>query len=1037
MPTVKKQSTRHPFPRPNQSLLPGLCAFAAFAFTGLAQPLTRTTLSTLDLPATPPSFGYTTERTLNNLGFNQPVSIVSVPGETDRLFVLEKPGRIIVVNNLGGTPTSSVFLDIQSIVDDSDNEEGLLALAFHPDYATNGYFYIWYTINLDSSQGNGRHDRLARFTVSTDPNVADDESEQPLITQWDQQWNHNGGEIKFGPDGYLYLSTGDEGGSNDNFNNGQRIDRDFFSAILRIDVDQRPGSLTPNAHPAVHPGTYTIPPDNPFIGATSFNGIAIDPAEVRTEFYAIGLRNPWRMAFDPVDGRLFVGDVGQGAWEEIDIIEAGGNYGWPFREGFNAGPGGSAPAGATLTDPIHHYGHDSQGGLSVTGGIVYRGAQLSQLYGAYLFTDYLSGRIWALRIDENDNVDVEQIATDNNIVGFAINPNNGDILLADIGQGSVRRLVYNSTPVGTPFPATLTGTGAFASLATLDPAPGFVAYEPNVSFWSDHATKSRWFGLQGDSETFGFSANDNWTHPTGAVWMKHFDLELTRGDPNSARRIETRFLVKTASGGYGITYRWNSAQTEATLVDEEGLDEDFTINDGGTMTTQTWRYPSRAECLTCHTPQSGFARSFNTAQLNRDFDFPGGAANQLAALEQAGYLSTTIPSPAALPALAPADDSAASLEIRVRSYLEANCAQCHRPGGAALGNWDARFSTPTSLAGLINGALVDNGGDPLNRVIVAGDEAHSRLLHRIAANGATRMPPLATNERDLEAEQLIFQWIQSLAGTQPRGKLIALSARAQVGTGDQILIPGFVVTGDDPQSVMVRAVGPTLADFQVAGQLDNTELRVLRGNTSLDFNAGWNSAANEDEIRSTAEAIGAFALPEGSGDSVALTTLDPGIYTAHASGAGATTGIALIEIYDAEPGTGTSRLTDLSIRAQVGANADILIPGLTVGPGEPTTVLVRAVGPGLEQFGVGNFLESVTLNLLADGISIVSNTGWSTATNAAEIESAAALIDAFALEPGSGDSAVMVTLNPGNYTLHVSSNTGQSGVALVEVHEVP
>jgi hypothetical protein len=236
---------------------------------------------------------------------------------------------------------------------------------------------------------------------------------------------------------------------------------------------------------------------------------------------------------------------------------------------------------------------------------------------------------------------------------------------------------------------------------------------------------------------------------------------------------------------------------------------------------------------------------------------------------------------------------------------------------------------------------------------------------------------------------------------------------------------------------MVRTVGPTLTDFQVTGALENTELRVLEGNTSLDSNIGWNNAANEDEIRSTAENIGAFPLPEGSGDSVALITLNPGIYTAHASGVGGTTGIALIEIYDAEPATGTSRLTDLSIRAQIGADADILIPGLTVGPGEPTTVLVRAIGPGLDQFGVSNFLESVTLNLLSDGISIVSNTGWSTATNSAEIESASALIDAFPLEPGSGDSAVMVTLNPGNYTLHVSSNTGQGGVALVEVHEVP
>jgi glucose/arabinose dehydrogenase/mono/diheme cytochrome c family protein len=999
----------------------------------IAQPLTRTTLSALNLPAEAPSFGYTTERTLNNLGFNQPIAIVSAPGETNRLFVVEKPGRIMVVNGLDGTPTASVFLDIQSTVIDN-GEEGLLALAFHPDYASNGYFYVWYTLNTTTAAGTGRHDRLARFTVSENPNVADPNSEVPLISQYDQASNHNGGDIHFGPDGYLYLSLGDEGGGGDNYQNSQRITKDFFSGLIRIDVDQRPGSLTANPHAAVHAGTYRIPPDNPFVGATTFNGAAVDPDDVRTEFWAIGLRNPFRWSFDSMTGDLWVADVGQDQYEEIDLITKGGNYGWNYREGLHPYTG-TPPVGATFVDPIHEYNHGA--GNSTTGGFVYRGSQISQLYGAYLFADYGSGRIWALRMDENDNVDVEQLTTDNGIVGFGVNPSNGDILLADIAQGSVRRLVYNSTPSGTPFPATLTDTGAFDSLATLDPAPGFVAYEPNVTFWSDHAIKTRWFGLQGDTETFGYSASDNWTHPAGAVWMKHFELEMTRGDPSSKRRIETRFLVKTASGGYGITYRWNAAQTEATLVAEEGLDEDFVINDGGNMITQTWHYPSRGECLTCHASQAGFARSFNTAQLNRDFDFPGGIANQLTALEQAGYLSGTLPDPSALPALAAADDTSASLEVRVRSYLEANCAQCHRSGGAALGNWDARFSTPTSLAGIIDGALVNNGGDPLNRVIAAGDETHSRMLQRIAGNGATRMPPLATNVRDSAAEQLLSDWIQALAGTQPRGKLVALSARAQVGTGDQILIPGFVVTGPDPQTIMVRAIGPTLADFGVTGPLQSPSLRILDGNTVIESNTGWNNAANEDDIRSTAAAINAFTLPEGSSDSVALVTLDPGLYTAHASGVGNTTGIALIEVYDAEPNSGSSRLTDISVRAQVGAGDDILIPGIVVGPGEPTTVLVRAVGPGLEQFGVSNFLESVTLNLLSGGTSIVSNTGWSTASNAAEIESAAALIDAFPLEAGSGDSAVLVTLNPGNYTLHVSSNTGQGGVALVEVREVP
>ncbi len=231
------------------------------------------------------------------LTFNDPVAILTPPGETNRIFVVQRAGVIQVVSDLA-SPTASTFLDIDPLVTggtSGNDERGLLGLAFHPGYETNGYFYVFYTGDATTTAGGGLHDIVSRFQVSsTNINVANSSSELRLILQRDQASNHNGGYIAFGPaDGYLYIGVGDEGGANDNLNNSQLIDKDLFAGILRIDVDNRPGSLAPNPHPAVT-SNYRIPADNPYIGATSFNGNAVTPANVRTEFFAVGLRNPWR-----------------------------------------------------------------------------------------------------------------------------------------------------------------------------------------------------------------------------------------------------------------------------------------------------------------------------------------------------------------------------------------------------------------------------------------------------------------------------------------------------------------------------------------------------------------------------------------------------------------------------------------------------------------------------------------------------------------------------------------------------------------------
>lgn len=379
-----------------------------------------------------------------DLNFDQPVAVVAAPGETNRLFVLEKPGRIVVISDLAH-PAKKTFLDLRAKVGSDESEQGVLALAFHPDYARNRQFYVWYTSSLRVNGKTVREDRLSRFLISANnPDVADATSEQQLIAQADEAPNHNGGELVFGPDGYLYLSLGDEGGGDDEYRNGQRIDRDFFSGILRLDVDLRSGNLAPNPHPAVHADTYAVPADNPFVSTMSFNGKPVDPRKVRTEFWAVGLRNPWRMSFDPATGWLWCADVGQNKHEEVDIITRGGNYGWSYREGkfpFEGRP----PTRATFNEPVWDYSHSE--GVSITGGLVSHGKRYPELDGKYLFADFGSGTLWALQPDGDHAVDasrVQAIATVPTVVAFGRDPRNGDVLLASLGEGTILRLIRNS-----------------------------------------------------------------------------------------------------------------------------------------------------------------------------------------------------------------------------------------------------------------------------------------------------------------------------------------------------------------------------------------------------------------------------------------------------------------------------------------------------------------------------------------------------------------------------------------------------------------
>jgi len=736
---------------------------------------------TLRMPAEAPPLGFTFVNAFPGLaGISGPVAFATPAGETNRLFVLERSGRLVVITNLAA-PTRTVVMDFGAGRISIGGENGLLGLALHPGFNTNGYFFLFYSTTATTAAPgatNTPHQRVSRFQMTTPGgNSALTNTELPLITQNDEASNHNGGDLHFGPDGYLYISYGDEGDQNDARNNSQTIRKDFFSGILRIDVDKRPGNLDPNPHPSLQDATnYFVPADNPWVSANLVG--ELNPGGVkRTEFYAVGLRNPWRFSFDPVTGWLWCGDVGGGAREEVDIITSGGNYGWAFREGFTTGVKANTGGGVAL-NPIRDYPHGSSGtnvGNSITGGLVYRGTRLPELTGWYVYADYTApGNVWAMFYDGTTGTNSQNrwLFQDQNIVAFGRDPRNGDVLAADLGDSQIKRLTYDTNASLGQLPPTLFDTGAFTNLTslsnstqTLTPNSGVNAYDLNAPFWSDNAHKTRWFFPPPNGMKIGFSPEGNWSFPQGMAWVKHFDLQLTNGSPESTRRLETRVLVRTSNSVYGVTYRWGDSINNAVLVPDGGLDEAFVINDGGNIRTQIWRYPSRSDCNACHTAGGGWGLGFNTAQLNRDFGYAGGTSNQIAFMSGAGFFSNAVTDVHSLRALAPATDESSSLEWRVRSYLAANCASCHHPGGTALGNWTAGLTNSTALAGLIHGPLVNNGGNTNARVITPGSLTNSMLLTRLSTRGPGQMPPVGSTVLDAQSIALLSRWITNdLAG---------------------------------------------------------------------------------------------------------------------------------------------------------------------------------------------------------------------------------------------------------------------------------
>ena len=359
-------------------------------------------------------------------GFVQPIHVTNAGDGTDRMFIVERQGRILVA--VDGIVQPEPFLDIQDLVGDWFVEQGLFSIAFHPQFEDNGYFYVFYTATPEDMDANRAGDNtIARFQVDpNNPNQADHDSIMILLAIPDREVNHNGGNLVFGPDGYLYAGTGDEGGQGWRWNNSQDPTV-YFGKILRIDVDSG--------------DPYGIPEDNPFL----------DDDEYLPEIWAMGLRNPWRFNFDLVTGDMFIGDVGELDFESVYRVpagESGLNFGWPIVEGNNCFPMDEPCDTTGLTMPIMDYPHtdgDHVNGCSVTGGFVYRGQDAPFMDGIYVFGDWCSGRIWGATEVDGEWQKHELAQFPISISSFG-QDEQGELYLTDMINGKVQRLHFVQAP---------------------------------------------------------------------------------------------------------------------------------------------------------------------------------------------------------------------------------------------------------------------------------------------------------------------------------------------------------------------------------------------------------------------------------------------------------------------------------------------------------------------------------------------------------------------------------------------------------------
>jgi len=656
-----------------------------------------------------------------NLSFARPIGLFQAPGDNTRWYEVEQTGSVQSFANAPNVTTKTELLATPLAVELGVTEEGgLLGFAFYPDYVANGTAFLAYTVrkagNPGLTQRIARYKRNGAGLLGKDIDIFEQAVPRESIRE-----EHNIGSIVFGADRLLYVGLGDAYVLGGDPANPAQNTSSLFGKILRI-----------AAGPT---GTYTIPPGNPYAAGGG-----------APEIYARGFRNPWRFSFDRGNPtHLWVGDVGDDSWEEINRVEIGKNYGWSVMEG-TACHGAASCNTTGLELPVVTYAH-KLGLLAVIGGYVYRGTQYPALYGSYIYGDF-SGRIWSLPNDQPPaKVELETGLT---IVSFA-EDNAGELYVLAYESLTAPAKIFHivGAPPAAPsqIPKVLSATGCVDPKSPKSPTQALIPFDVNSPLWSDGAEKKRWLSLPQGTKIHVRDDGD-FEFPIGTVLMKEFRL--------AGKPVETRLLMRHPDGDWGgYSYEWADDGSDAYLLDEEKTK---------IVAGQEWFFPSTTQCLRCHTVEAGRSLGLEIAQLNKTITYPqtGRTANQLVVLQELGLLDKTLGEPAALPRLADPYGTDPP-EARARSYLHANCSFCHRPGASPRTQHNLLFSISLALMKVCNAApQVSDLGYPNMLILAPGDPTLSLLSIRMQRLDGMRMPPLASSRLDMPGVSLVNEWIQSI-----------------------------------------------------------------------------------------------------------------------------------------------------------------------------------------------------------------------------------------------------------------------------------
>jgi glucose/arabinose dehydrogenase len=765
-----------------------------------------------------PPHPYRAVRAFPKLKIAAPIGVAHEPGTSNLLLIHQHwpwggGGRILRIKDDDSVEKYDVLIDIDGIA---------YGVAFHPKFLENGYLFVGLNGPL---AGDDKKTKVVRYTIDRKAPHRIVAGSQKTIIEWVSN-GHNGGDLGFGKDGMLYVSSGDGTSDSDTNLTGQDLTK-LLAKVLRIDVD----------HPDAGK-TYSVPKDNPFVGQK----------DVRPETWAYGFRNPWRLHADRQRGDIWVGNNGQDLWEQIYLVEKGANYGWSVMEGSHAFYLNRKAGPQPFSKPIAEHHHSEA--RSMTGGVVYRGTKLPELKDTYIYGDWSTGRIWGIRHTQRKVTWHKELTdTPSSITGFGLD-SKGELLFADHGGGYYYRLEPAPKEENPPvFPRKLSDTGIFSSVKDHVVQPGLIPYSVNAPLWSDGAHKERFIGIPGDGQ-IDYVASRGWNLPDGSVLVKTFSLDREAGNPASRRRIETRLLFRQQGEWGGFSYLWNDEQTDAVLVDKAGLDRDYSIRDpkaeGGTRTLK-WHYPSRAECMVCHSRAANYVLGLTTVQMNRVHDYGSAKVNQLAALEKLGVFRVNVledlgevkghlrnlrndiervpakmfePLTPLLPKtpafarrlgrdlrglfnecagkiegeifkplnwvetilqnevrystrlpkrieeyghLVDPSDASQSVEARAKSYLHANCAQCHVEAGGGNALMELEYHQPRNKMRVVGVKPQHHTFDvPDAKLIEPGHPEKSIIYLRMTRRTQGQMPPLATVEVDREGTQVIHDWIKSM-----------------------------------------------------------------------------------------------------------------------------------------------------------------------------------------------------------------------------------------------------------------------------------